>query len=109
MSLKTSTSWHYPVKITYCVAVAFCLIFNTAAAQQQKALTAADYARAEKFMGYNTNPLVDHSVQPTWLPDGRFWYRDSSAAGSEFVVFDPVKLTRQPAFDQEKVAGALSK
>src|SRR5580765_7022289 len=109
MPLKTPFSRHYPVKITCCVAVAFYLVFSNAVAQQQKALAAADYARAEKFMGYNTNPLVDHSVQPAWLPDGRFWYRDSSAAGSEFVVFDPVKLTRQPAFDQEKVAGALSK
>ena len=39
------------------------------------ALTAADYARAEKFMGYNTTPLVYRSgVRPTWLPDDRFWY-----------------------------------
>jgi dipeptidyl-peptidase-4 len=102
MPLKTLA-----VRIACCVFVA-CLVFSSAVGQQ-KALTAADYARAEKFMGYNTNPLVDHSVQPAWLPDGRFWYRDSSAAGSEFVVFDPVKQTRQPAFDQEKVAAALSK
>ena len=73
MPLKTPSSWYYPVKI--CAAVAFCLVFATAVAQQQKALTASDYARAEKFMGYNTNPLVDHSVQPAWLADGRFWYR----------------------------------
>src|SRR6266481_703593 len=108
MPLKTPDSWYYPVKIAYCISVACCLVFSTAVAQQ-KTLTAVDYARAEKFMGYNTNPLVDHSVQPAWLPDGRFWYRDSSAAGSEFVVFDPVQQTRQPAFDHEKVATALSK
>src|SRR5215831_11685698 len=108
MPLKTPDTWHYLARIAFCASVVFCLIFSTAVAQQ-KALTAADYARAEKFMGYNTNPLVNHSVQPAWLPDGRFWYRDSSAAGSEFVVFDPVKQTRQPAFDHEKVAAALSK
>ena len=42
------------------------------------ALTAADYARAEKFMAYNTTPLVLHSgVRATWLAAGdeRFWYR----------------------------------
>lgn len=89
-------------------ALACCLFAGTVMAQQ-KALTAADYARAEKFMGYNTNPLVLHSIQPVWLPDGRFWYRDSSAGGNEFVVFDPVKQTREPAFDQEKVAAALSR
>jgi dipeptidyl aminopeptidase/acylaminoacyl peptidase len=109
MPLKApAVSWFGRVKIAYCVFLASCLAFTTAVAQQ-KALTATDYARAEKFMGYNTNPLVDHSITPTWLPDGRFWYRDSSGNGSEFVVFDPVKLTRQSAFDHEKVAAALSK
>lgn len=88
-------------------AVACCLLGSAAA--QQKSLTAADYARAEKFMFYNTNPLVFHKVRPTWLPDGRFWYRDRSTEGNEFVVFDPVKQTREPAFDHESVASALSK
>jgi dipeptidyl aminopeptidase/acylaminoacyl peptidase len=109
MPLKTpATSWLRSVKTACRVLLACCLIFSAAVAQQ-KALTATDYARAEKFMGYNTNPLVDHNVQPEWLPDGRLWYRDSSAQGSEFVVFDPVKLARQPAFDHERVAAALSK
>src|SRR5258708_31577827 len=38
----------------------------------------SDYARAEKFMGYNITPLVYRSgVRPTWLlgSDERFWYR----------------------------------
>ncbi|HEY6251057.1 MAG TPA: DPP IV N-terminal domain-containing protein [Candidatus Angelobacter sp.] len=89
-------------------AVACCLVFSTATAQQ-KTLTAGDYARAEKFMGYNANPLVLHNIQPAWLPDGRFWYRDTSADGDEFIVFDPAKQTREPAFDHEKVAASLSK
>ncbi|MGE3190454.1 MAG: hypothetical protein AB7N90_12280, partial [Vicinamibacterales bacterium] len=38
------------------------------------ALTSDDYARAERWMGYNTAPLVFHaSVRPTWLDDDRFW------------------------------------
>lgn len=86
-----------------------CCVFVSTAMAQQKVLTAADYARAEKFLGYNTNPLVQHNVQPAWLPDGRLWYRDSSAEGDEFVVFDPVKQTREPAFDHDKLAAALSK
>ncbi len=74
-----------------------------------RVFTAADYARAEKFMGYNTNPLVYHSgVRPTWLADERFWYRNVTAEGSEFVLFDPAKGTRGPAFDHAKLAAALS-
>src|SRR5258708_6325254 len=75
---------------------------------EQRDLTAADYGQAEKFMGYNTTPLVLHNVQPAWLPDGRFWYRNATAEGGEFVVFDPAKLTRQPAFDHAKLAAALA-
>ena len=75
----------------------------------QRALTAADYARAEKFMSYNTTPLVfGTSVRPIWLPDERFWYRNTTEKGSEFVLVDPAKGTRAPAFDHARVAAALS-
>ncbi len=84
----------------------------TAVAQQRAAagaLTAADYARAEKFMGYNTTTLVFRSgVRPNWMPDDRFWYRVTTAEGSEFLLVDPAKGTREPAFDHAKVAAALS-
>jgi hypothetical protein len=67
---------------------------------QTRVLTADDYAHAEKFMGYNTNPLVLHSgVRPAWLPDDRFWYRVATEDGTEFALVDPAKGTRAPAFD----------
>jgi dipeptidyl-peptidase 4 len=72
-------------------------------------MTAADYARAEKFMGYNTTSLVTHAnVQPNWLADDRFWYRVATTEGSEFLLVDPSKGTREPAFDHAKLAAALS-
>lgn len=84
-----------------------------AVAQERKgetsALTAEDYARAERAMGYNTIPLVFRSsVRPNWMSDERFWYRITTPEGSEFVLIDPIKGTRAPAFDQAKVAAALS-
>jgi dipeptidyl aminopeptidase/acylaminoacyl peptidase len=85
-----------------------------AAAQQPaagapRALTAADYARAEKFMNYNTTPLVFRgSVRPAWLVDERFWYRNATESGSEFVLIDAARRTRAPAFDHDKIAAALS-
>ena len=64
---------------------------------QQPALSADDYARAEKFMGYNTTPLVLRSgVRPTWLEDGRFWYRVTTEKGSEAFLVDPAKATKVP-------------
>jgi dipeptidyl-peptidase-4 len=79
-------------------------------AQAPVTLTAADYARAEKFMGYNVNPLVDHgSVRPHWLPGDRFWYRDTTGGGSQFIVVDAAANgAHTPAFDHSKLAAALS-
>ncbi|HXJ94450.1 MAG TPA: DPP IV N-terminal domain-containing protein [Terriglobia bacterium] len=73
-----------------------------------RALTVDDYARAEKFMGYNTNPLVGHAGRPEWTSDERLWYYDTDATGARFVMFDPVTLARTPAFDHVKLAAALS-
>ncbi len=89
--------------------VILCCLTSVIAFGQKSALTAADYTHAEKFMGYNTNPLVYHSVRPAWLPDGRFWYRNTAADGSSFVVFDPAKAKGEPAFDHELIAAAISK
>src|SRR6266850_4665551 len=76
---------------------------------QMPALTADDYTRAEKFLGYNTNPLVLHSPsRPVWLPDDRFWYRVTNERGTEFILVDPARGTRAAAFDQTRLAGALS-
>lgn len=73
-----------------------------------RAVTAADYAHAEKFMAYNTRPLVYHEVRPTWLPGDRFWWRDFGPGGSEFWIYDAAHATRQLAFDHAKLAAALS-
>ena len=85
------------------------LTFGAPCLAQTRALTAGDYARAEKFMGYNTNPLVFRAgIRPRWLADDRFWYRVTTQNGNEFVLVDPTRGTRGPAFDQTKIATALS-
>jgi len=77
-------------------------------AQQSKQYTTQDYAAAERFMSYNVNPLAYQGVvRAQWLDDGRFWYRDANWSGISYVVVDPAKGTRLPAFDQVKVAAAL--
>ena len=66
-------------------------------ASAARALTAADYARAEKFMTWNTTPLLFRSgVRPTWLAGDRFWYRITTPAGSEAILVDPAKGTKEP-------------
>ena len=58
------------------VSVVISLLGSIVGAQTTRVLTAADYARAEKMMIYNTAPLVDNAaIRPNWLADNRFWYR----------------------------------
>src|SRR5512146_2036527 len=79
-------------------------------AQQPRALTADDYARAERFLGYNTNPLVSGAiVRPGWLAADRFWYLNTTAEGVEYVLVDPARRARTPAFDHARIATALSR
>ena len=79
------------------------------AAQQPRQLTAEDYARAERYLGTNTFPLVTGvSVRPTWVESGRFWYRTTVPSGSAFFLVDPARRNRVPVFDQARLAAALS-
>src|SRR6202166_3883447 len=91
---------------------AVCSAIPSAAQQSHspapRAFTADDYQRAEKFMTYNTRPLVFHEVRGKWVPEDRYLFRGSGPEGSEFVIFDAAHGTRQPAFDHAKVAAALS-
>ncbi|HSU27472.1 MAG TPA: DPP IV N-terminal domain-containing protein [Chitinophagaceae bacterium] len=80
-----------------------------ASAQPTQTFTKKDYEHAEDMMGYNTQKFIDHgSVSPNWLPGDKFWYRVLTAQGSEFILVDPVKGTRSPAFDHQKLASSLS-
>src|SRR5690348_15215506 len=102
----------YLFRLTLLTVMACCAIMPAGAQQSHStkphSLTAADYQRAEKFMAYNTRPLVYHDVRAKWLAGERFWYRDASPKGFQFVIYDAARGTRQPAFDQAKLAAALS-
>lgn len=78
------------------------------AAQQQ--LTREDYARAEQYLSWNIDKLVFKiQVIPQFIGrSDRFWYRNDTRDGKEFVLIDPALNTRRPAFDQVRLAAALS-
>lgn len=71
-------------------------------------VTADDYARAERMLLPSTLPLVTGmGVRPTWLPDGRFWYRATTADGAAYLLVDPARRTRTPLFDPARLAAAV--
>jgi len=79
------------------------------AAQEPRKLTADDYAKAEKYLGATTAGLVSGLVgRPTFLDDGRFWYRATIANGGSFFIVDPAKRSREAFFDHTRLAAALA-
>src|SRR5437016_9934581 len=66
--------------------------------QQQtgRVFTKADYDNAAKFLGSGFNGLVTGgTVNATWLPDERFWYRTTLAnASTQIVLVNPAAKTR---------------
>src|SRR5215469_7025403 len=80
----------------------------TGFAQEPKQYSDQDYAAAEEFMAYNVNPLAyKGQVNAQWLDDDRFWYREVDDSGISYILVDPVKGSRGPLVDQDKLAAAL--
>src|SRR5215475_2751822 len=94
-----------------CVLTFSLMTTSLAVAQTKRVLTAADYDRATKMLAPNLNGLVvGGNADATWLPDGRFWYVRTTLSGTENVVIDPARKTREvvatpPAGGQAVVAG----
>jgi len=78
---------------------------------EQPVVTREDYARAESFLPWNVEKRVFRmSVEPHWIGDSeRFWYRNRTRDGAEFVLVDPETGTRAPAFDHIRLAAALTR
>ncbi|MGH7617629.1 MAG: DPP IV N-terminal domain-containing protein, partial [Gemmatimonadaceae bacterium] len=89
------------------VALSIVALVSSGLSAQQR-VTAADYARAERFMPYNIGPYAMGTIViPNWLPDDRFWYRSRTPAGFELVLVDPARATRIKPLDEPRLAAAL--
>jgi len=81
-----------------------------ALAAAQARVDETTYARAERLLGWHANELIaGDAVVPTWMAGGqRFWYRNNTGEGAEFVVVDPARGTKGVLFDRDRLAAALS-
>src|SRR5262245_41304425 len=90
-----------PNLFRYVLAVLF-LTSAISALAQTPALTTDDYARAEKFMGFNPRPLMLRAVsRVTWLSDDQLRYRISTENGNEVLLIDAVNGTRQATTEDQ--------
>src|ERR1700753_4022080 len=95
---------------TFVVSLAALSLIPVTALHAQRAYTAQDYAQAERWMGYNVNPLVDTTVSDVkYLPAGRVFFRDPAAGAVAFSIADAHTGKIEAAFDTVKLAAALSK
>src|SRR5438876_711365 len=69
-----------------------------------------DYQRAQGFLPGNLrHSIYVADVSAHWIDKtNRFWYHKVSQKGSEFIAVDAEHDTMGPAFDHEKLAGALA-
>ncbi len=96
------------------VALAAPLLIPSLAEAQTSAsgpvVTAADYNRAEQLLPWNTSRLTfGDEVTPQFFKDGnRFWYRNKTRTGAEFVVINPLTNARALLFDNARLAAVMS-
>jgi dipeptidyl aminopeptidase/acylaminoacyl peptidase len=71
--------------------------------------TLSDYQRSQGLREKLQGLAINVPGQTNWVSGtNRFWYRKSVRGGFEYVLVDADALTKQPAFDHEKLAAALS-
>ena len=90
----------------FAVLGAFLATVGTALGQGTK----ADYDRANLFATLLPDGVYDLPEPPQWIDGGpRFWYRVRREHAAEYIVVDPIKKSKAPAFDPVKLAAALGK
>lgn len=72
--------------------------------------TRADYERAFKLRKETEGKVFYAGIRANWLSDGKqFWYRADGPGGRRsFVLVDPAKPEKRPAFDHKRLADALT-
>src|SRR6185436_16672180 len=92
---------------TVCVCAVWVALGASLTAQDR--VTADDYARAQQFMSSATSPLVLHAADaPTWLPDGRLWYRTTTEDGAVLMLVDPASRSTRRLFEPNQLLRILS-
>lgn len=92
--MPTTAPCSRPVRLRS-LTVALCLLAVTAASAiaqgaRPASVTREDYDRAARMLPAAVSPLVLHTAsRPTWLADGRAWYRTRTASGEEQRLVDP--------------------
>ncbi|HOL30645.1 MAG TPA: prolyl oligopeptidase family serine peptidase [Anaerohalosphaeraceae bacterium] len=88
----------------------FSFLFFAASAGAFAGGTQADYQRAAELRSRLAGKVYRDQIEPNWFADGSmFWYRRQTGPNThEFVTVDLNNPQRQPAFDHQRLAAALT-
>jgi dipeptidyl aminopeptidase/acylaminoacyl peptidase len=80
-------------------------------AQEDTRVTRANYQLAARFTPARMRKLVKStSVNPGWLEHSeRFWYSYETPEGKFFYIVDPAQKSKEPLFDNVKMAADLTR
>lgn len=95
---------------TFAPAVALAQESKTQKADQDNRVRNANYDLASRWTTQKVGKMVfDTAVAPHWLETGdRFWYSYETSQGKRFYLVDPARKTRNPLFDNPKMAAMLT-
>lgn len=71
----------------------------------------ANYELAARFSPKKLEKMIfSTAVDPHWMKTGnKFWYTYETTSGKKWYIVDPVKLTKTPMFDNDKLAAAITR
>ena len=91
----------------FVAVTALCFLFSVPLVHAQGTL--ADYQRAHDLRAKAEGLVVNTPGQMSWIGKSEhFWYPKTVKGGTEFVLVNADTATKKPAFDQEKLAAAIS-
>ncbi len=87
-----------------------CLLLAFSSLAQQPS-SKGNYELAARFSPDKLKKMIfSTSVDPHWMKKSdRFWYEYETSQGKKWVLVDPVRRTKSPLFDADKLAAELTK
>jgi dipeptidyl aminopeptidase/acylaminoacyl peptidase len=87
-----------------------CLLLGFSSFAQQPA-SKGNYELAARFSPDKLKKMIfSTSVDPHWMKKSdRFWYEYETSQGKKWVLVDPIRRTKTPLFDTDKLAAELTR
>lgn len=78
---------------------------------QQLPVAKANYELAARFSPKKLEKMLfSTAVDPHWMKGGvKFWYTYETTSGKKWYVVDPVKMSKVPMFDNDKLAASITR